>query len=293
MDEQDDERPSPARDPGRSVWLRPGGISAIAGVAAVVVSAIGVLIAIVPGMGQARPTSKGTPSPSENGEVALFVYGSSMPGQSRYDEIEEYVVEVEKDAVDGLLYDSGLGYPLAKFGPGDEIPGFVLWLDPDTATDFLRQQTQLESGLFDRVPVRTRDGVSATAYEWIAETDGFPRIERWDGSTANYGAYVDSATVRVGDCFGLTSYLETVITTWCGAPHGFEVYFAASTAEANDEKQADQRCGSELANLATDTVDASALRFQVLRPESEPGLLVCAAYTPDELLTGPLTESTH
>jgi hypothetical protein len=63
--------------------------------------------------------------------------------------------------VDGCLYDSGAGYPAAKFGP--------------------MQMTQIEAGLFRPVGVTTRDGTRVQAFEWIGPTDGFTRIQRWEG----------------------------------------------------------------------------------------------------------------
>jgi hypothetical protein len=53
--------------------------------------------------------------------------------------------------VDGLLYDSGAGYPAAKFVPGDPIPGYLLTLRPDSAAEFFTQMTQIEAGLFRRL----------------------------------------------------------------------------------------------------------------------------------------------
>jgi hypothetical protein len=41
--------------------------------------------------------------------------------------------------------------------------------------------TQMESGLFSLVEVRTHSGERVRAYEWIGATDGLDRIPRWDG----------------------------------------------------------------------------------------------------------------
>jgi gamma-glutamylcyclotransferase (GGCT)/AIG2-like uncharacterized protein YtfP len=280
-DEVEDESATSRR--ATSMWLRPGGISAIAGVAAVIVSVIGILIAI-------RPDATAAPAPTSSDpgaeRPAMFVYGSSMPGQSRHAEIEQYVVEVDKDSVEGTLYDSGLGYPMAKFGPGEPIPGYVLWLDPETADDVFREQTRLEAGLYHPVTVRTANGVTATAYEWIGETDGFPRIDEWDGSTAGYGAYVQTATLVPGECYMLSTYLDEVITQWCDAPHSFEVYFSDTVAEAADEKRADERCRDEFDVFVGVPADESALAVEVIRPPADPERLVCALYEPGALLTG-------
>lgn len=288
MDDEDvTEESSPGmRQP--SVWLRPGGISAIAGVAAVVVSVIGILIAMQPGSSTSSPSSSNV---DQDTKPALFVYGSSMPGQSRYGEIEEYVIEIDKDSVEGLLYDSGLGYPMAKFGPGDDIPGYVLWLDPETAEDVLIEQTRLESGLFHPVPVRTAGGVTATAYEWIEATDGFPRIDQWDGTTGDFGQLVDTATLRLADCYGPSSLIDSVIITLCDAPHAYEVFFSEQMAEVADERRAAQRCRSEFEAFIGADVGASSLSIQVVRPSSELGRLTCAVFAPDELMTGTMAGS--
>lgn len=265
------------------MWLRPGGISAIAGVAAVIVSVIGILIAIRP---DATAAPAATPSDPGAERPAMFVYGSSMPGQSRHGEIEQYVVEVDKDSVEGTLYDSGLGYPMAKFGPGEPIPGYILWLDPETAEDVFREQTRLEAGLYHPVTVRTANGITATAYEWIGDTDGYPRIDAWDGSTAGYGAYVRTADLLAGQCYMLSSYQDEVVTQWCEAPHAFEVYFSDTVAEASDEQQAGERCATEFEAFVGSPAVGSALGVDVVRPPADPDRLVCALYEPGAMLSG-------
>ena len=139
--------------------------------------------------------------------------------------------------------------------------------------------------------VRTTGGVTATAYEWIDATDGYPRIEKWDGSTAQYGAYVDITALGKGDCYGLTAESETVMTEWCEAPHAFEVFFSDTASEASDEQQSDARCRAEFrAFIGTDAEDSS-LDLQVIRPSGDVGRLVCAVYRSGELLTGTTADS--
>jgi gamma-glutamylcyclotransferase (GGCT)/AIG2-like uncharacterized protein YtfP len=120
------------------------------------------------------------PPPTPDGNL-VFVYGTSMPSHSRYSYIEHYVESHRPAQVDGHLYDSGAGYPAAKFGPGDLIHGYLLTLRPDSAAEFFTQMTQIEAGLFRPVGVTTRDGTRAQAFEWIGPTDGLTRIERWEG----------------------------------------------------------------------------------------------------------------
>jgi len=276
-------------------WSSPAWVSAVAGVAAVVVAAIGLFV----GLPRDQGSPAATTSTAAADPVHVFVYGSSMPGEPRYDEIKEYVEASTRASVDGLLYDTGLGYPAAKFEPGGEIPGFLLTLDTATADAFLREQTRLESGLFVPVTVQTRSGVAATAWEWIGATDGFPRIDAWDGSTADYGLTTDARALLVGECFTDPDG-RTVVTVWCDAPHGYETVLAEAlpagpySGDAVDAA-AEQRCRQELAELAGEA-DAARLQTERYLPtqeawESGDRTVVCAAYEPGTLLVGTLADA--
>lgn len=210
--------------PPHQVWLTPVGISAIAAVLAAIVAVIGLFAqraepAPAPAGPLPTPGTLGTSAPAE---PALFVYGSSMPGMSRYDVIGPYVLRSARDTVRGSLHDSGLGYPMARFDGSGVIRGVVLWLDPATAQAALTEMTRVEAGLFHPVQVRTASGVTAQAYEWIGATDGFPRIDAWDGSTAHYGARLRSTELSVGDCFQIDD--DSVLTVWCDAPHPWQAF---------------------------------------------------------------------
>jgi gamma-glutamylcyclotransferase (GGCT)/AIG2-like uncharacterized protein YtfP len=121
------------------------------------------------------------PSPTQTGTY-FFVYGTTMPGHLRYPVIEEFIAAYVPDRVTGRLYDSGFGYPAAKFGGGQSwIEGFRLEIRPGREVEARRAFTSFESGLFDPVTVRTEGGVTVTAYEWIAAVDGFEELDgRWD-----------------------------------------------------------------------------------------------------------------
>ncbi|MCB0893402.1 MAG: gamma-glutamylcyclotransferase [Propionibacteriaceae bacterium] len=252
--------------PARKVWLSPAGISALAAVLAAVVAVAGLLLQ------RAEPTTAppttepaGTaPSTTPAAEAALFVYGSSMPGMSRYQAISAYVVRSARDTVRGSLYDSGLGYPMARFDGQGEIRGFVLWLDAATAQAALTEMTRVEAGLFHPVQVRTGSGVTAQAYEWIGSTDGYPRIDAWDGTTADYGATVAWTDLDVGACFQPSD--TQVITSWCGAPHAWEAFHAGT---ADSEARARTAC--------TDAFDPF-----VGRPAAKSGLLLRTFHEPDD-----------
>jgi gamma-glutamylcyclotransferase (GGCT)/AIG2-like uncharacterized protein YtfP len=109
----------------------------------------------------------------------LFVYGSSKPGQPRYDYIQHYVASETEDSVTGYLYDSGQDYPAAKFGPGEPIAGWVLTIHDDSVEEFFTEMTQMESGLFALKQVRTVSGLLVRSFEWIGPTDGLERIDHW------------------------------------------------------------------------------------------------------------------
>ncbi len=211
----------------RRTWLSPAGIS---GIAAVVALLIGFATLIVQLREPSLPQAGASQGPVTSGteQPALFVYGSSMPGMARYDSISRYVTASVRDSTDGLLYDSGLGYPLAKFGPGSEVRGFVLWLDPATADTAMAEMTRVEAGLFHPVTVRTRTGITAQAFEWIGSTDNLPRTDVWDGSTAHFGQVVPWLDLREGDCFQPSVDEDTVLTVWCEAPHPWEVSFTGT-----------------------------------------------------------------
>lgn len=268
-----EERPAPAARK-TSDWLRPGGISAIAGVAAVLVALVGILVTL--------PRANPGPAPgpaSAPASFQLFVYGTSMPGQARYAQIEPYVAESRRDTAQGVLYDSGLGYPLAKFGPGDTIPGWTLVLDAETAEEALRIQTRVEAGLFQPTTIRTGSGATATAYEWIDATDGFPRIDRWDGSTADFGATIEESALEVGDCFQDTATRGIVQTMWCQAPHAYEVFHRSADADGDD-------CAAAFEEFVGLAPADSQLGLTTRAPES--GAPLCVAFMPGELTTGSL-----
>lgn len=277
------------RTRARRVWLSPGGISAIAAALAAVAALIGLFLQ------QREPASTPSPTtapPSAATEPALFVYGSSMPGMSRYDIISRYVTRSARDTVQGSLYDSGLGYPLARFGGDGQIRGVVLWLDPATAEAALTEMTRVEAGLFHPVTVRTATGVSAQAYQWIGSTDGFPKIDAWDGSTAHYGARVRWPELAPGDCFQAFDD-ETVTTSWCTAPHALEVFHTGTLKEgaADPRSAAERACRGPFAAFVGRDPDDSELVLRVYSGgTSAPGTtaFLCAVGVNGEAVAGTL-----
>jgi gamma-glutamylcyclotransferase (GGCT)/AIG2-like uncharacterized protein YtfP len=217
---------TPARP--RSSWLTPAGISALAGVAGVLVIVIGWFVTgELRNGGGSVPPGGGSSSPAavpEDAGTRLFVYGTSMPGQAGYGVLDRFVEATRRDEVDGLLFDSGRGYPLAKFDAGGTIRGYLLELDEATADEALTAMTQYEGGMFHPVEVRTESGVTATAYEWIQDTEGFPRIDAWDSTLAEFGRETPVNALVLDDCFDLSATAGMGITVNCEAPHQFKVY---------------------------------------------------------------------
>lgn len=118
--------------------------------------------------------------------ATMFVYGTLRPGEERWPLLAPFVVdEGWDDAVPGRLYDTGLGYPGATFGPEAE-PGsggaglvightvHLLQASLTRALEVIDREEDLVEGLYRRVLVTTRAGIRAWAYEWAASLDLAP-----------------------------------------------------------------------------------------------------------------------
>lgn len=116
------------------------------------------------------------------GEPALFVYGTLMPGHSRWPLLQPYAVTTERVHANGRLWDTGWGYPAACFGrAGDSIPGVRVTVARDRLDDLLTllDRVEGEGVLFRRVEVLTSGG-PAMSYEWMGPTDAMaPLLEGW------------------------------------------------------------------------------------------------------------------
>lgn len=105
----------------------------------------------------------------------LFAYGTLLPGEPRWAFLEPYVVdEGRPTSVSGRLYDTGRGYPAARFardGASDSarIVGRVFHLDPALVDEALTVLDEVEgavAGLYRRVDVQIDSGERAAAYEY-------------------------------------------------------------------------------------------------------------------------------
>jgi gamma-glutamylcyclotransferase (GGCT)/AIG2-like uncharacterized protein YtfP len=112
------------------------------------------------------------------GSVGAVRLRHDHAGASRYALIERYIDSSRPAEVHGFLYDTGAGYPAAKFDPtGAPISGHLLIIRPDAVDELHQQMTQIEAGLYEPVEVIAADGTRARAYEWIGPTDGLTRID--------------------------------------------------------------------------------------------------------------------
>jgi gamma-glutamylcyclotransferase (GGCT)/AIG2-like uncharacterized protein YtfP len=109
----------------------------------------------------------------------LFVYGTLRPGQQRWPFLAPFVTdEGHDDSAGGALYDTGNGYPAARFDHAGTIHGRVYPLHLDRLNDALRLLDEVEGAvvdLFHRIAITTASGITAWAYEYGGET-GFAVI---------------------------------------------------------------------------------------------------------------------
>ena len=113
----------------------------------------------------------------------LFVYGTLRPGQQRWPFLEPLVTDEGHDeSVVGTLYDTGHGYPAAKFDCPGTIFGRVYPLNLDRLDEGLQLLDEVEGAvidLFRRVAITTSTGLEAWAYEYCGEPQ-FPEIVHGD-----------------------------------------------------------------------------------------------------------------
>jgi gamma-glutamylcyclotransferase (GGCT)/AIG2-like uncharacterized protein YtfP len=104
-------------------------------------------------------------------EHLLFVYGTLLPGEERWELLEPFVVGTgSPDSVAGTLYDTGEGYPAASFEAGDSrVVGQVFLLDAGRLSEALELLDEVEDavlGLYRRVRVVTAAGLDVWTYQY-------------------------------------------------------------------------------------------------------------------------------
>jgi gamma-glutamylcyclotransferase (GGCT)/AIG2-like uncharacterized protein YtfP len=106
--------------------------------------------------------------------IHLFVYGTLRPGEQRWSFLEPFVMDGGHDeSVAGTLYDTGHGYPAAKFDRSGTIFGRVYPLKLDRLDEGLKLLDDVEGAvidLFRRVAITTSTGIEAWAYEYCGDT---------------------------------------------------------------------------------------------------------------------------
>ncbi len=113
----------------------------------------------------------------------VFVYGTLMPGQCRWNALAPWVDGgPTPDSAVGALFDTGNGWPAAVFGRGGPIPGFTVPLEVQSLSVALNSLDEIEGTgqeLFRRISIVTGGKVEAWTYKWAGPTEQFHRIDCW------------------------------------------------------------------------------------------------------------------
>lgn len=108
----------------------------------------------------------------------LFVYGTLRLGDVRWRFLEPFVVdEGVADTASGALYDTGHGYPAARFDETGTIVGHRYRLAPEVrqqALDVLDDVEGTVAGLYHRIVIVTAAGVQAWSYQYGSGLDLSP-----------------------------------------------------------------------------------------------------------------------
>src|SRR5438552_4010429 len=86
----------------------------------------------------------------------VFVYGTLLPGESRWPALRALSESWHHATAPGELWDTGRGYPAARFVPGDKvIPGVVVAVQAPCWEDALDRLDEIEGEgeLYRRVEV--------------------------------------------------------------------------------------------------------------------------------------------
>lgn len=105
----------------------------------------------------------------------LFVYGTLRPGDARWHHLAPFVVDQGwDDTAAGSVFDTGLGYPAAKFDESGIIRGRTYGLLEVSQQQCLQLLDEIEGvvdGGYRRVHITTGTGTSAWTYEYGAGLD--------------------------------------------------------------------------------------------------------------------------
>jgi len=105
-----------------------------------------------------------------SGVAHLFVYGTLLPGEVRWHHLEPFVADAGvADSAAGDLFDTGCGYPAARFGGDRTIHGHTFPLRSSLIDEALRVLDEVEgavAGLYVRTRVATGRGLVVWSYEY-------------------------------------------------------------------------------------------------------------------------------
>lgn len=147
--------------------------------------------------------------------TTVFVYGTLMPGHLRWGLIAPFAVSHEAATVRGQLYDTGKGWPAARFTQSPEhqdqagpatavVHGWLVELAPASASTLMGQLDDVEGAVaadehgtypdtgpaggvpeYRRVQIQTTDGAKAWAYQALAIGPDWTAIDQWTGQREN------------------------------------------------------------------------------------------------------------
>lgn len=112
---------------------------------------------------------------------SVFVYGTLMPGQSRWDLLAPYAVgDATRDQISGRLIDTGYGYPgLIDLGADTTVHGWVVDLDNPRTSEALAYLDEIEgtaAGLYAREVVCTASGRTCWTYRYLQPAAGMRNL---------------------------------------------------------------------------------------------------------------------
>jgi len=103
----------------------------------------------------------------------LFIYGTLLPGEPRWHHLEPFITTAVADTARGVLLDTGLGYPAARFDATGTIEprihGRRVTIHRDVLDDCLQMLDEIEgaeAGQYRRLVVDTDAGTPAWTYQY-------------------------------------------------------------------------------------------------------------------------------
>ena len=115
----------------------------------------------------------------------VFVYGTLAPDDVRWTFAAPFVAQRRRATAPGRVFDTGHGYPAARFDLEGTIEGWLYELAAGREAEALEVLDDVEgvaAGTFRRVRVVAADAVEAWAYELGVDAVGLVDLDgRWPG----------------------------------------------------------------------------------------------------------------